>query len=391
MHVAPAATQPAADPAGAAAATTQPADPKAAAAERHKRVDPRWRQMIDSQRNNMRARWADAPIKQTFAPGALISLSLENGLLKAQTTDLATAAPIRVAIEGNKDVWMLARPRIAAAGAFAASGNYVTLTRFNFDAKDEEPWQARMLMTDRTTSFTSQSQYGITSLSQSNGAISLHVSEYTELGKPQNILCAAQASSLEQLRAEHADDFRMYAIPLLQQFCDTSFLQPGAADVYSVFVKIPADMKVTQEVQQLVPQLDADDPADREAASAKLRQLGPTGVLAALRLDESALTEEQKLRLRALISGSRRLPVADPAAQRHNLNFLIDCLEYDDIAVRQAAKAELANQTHQSINFDASATGNAAVSQIDALRKQLLTESPATQPALPATQPAPQV
>ena len=98
----------------------------------------------------------------------------------------------------------------------------------------------------------------------------------------------------------------MYVIPMLARFSDPSFLQPGPADVYSVFVEIPADQKITHEVEQLVPQLDADDPADREAASAKLRQFGAPAVLAALRMDESTLSEEQKLRLKAFIAGYRR-------------------------------------------------------------------------------------
>lgn len=378
-------TQPAAP-----AAATEPADPKAAADARRKQLDPRWKQINEAQFNSMRTHWADAPIAQTFKPGALVSLSLSNGMVKADTTDLATAVPVRVAVEGSKTVWMLARRRVAALGV-AAGGSYLNLTRFDFDAKDDAPWQSRLFINNQAVTLTSQNFYGSTNLTQMNGTVGLNVVEFTQFGQPQKNVCTAQAGSLTQLRAEHPEEFRLYVLPLLALFSDTSFLQPGPADVYSVFLEIPADQKVSADLEQLAPQLDADDPADRDTASAKLRQIGALAVLAALRMDESNLSEEQKLRLKSFVAGYRRLPVADPTSQRHNLGFLIDCLEYEDLAVRNAAKAELENQTHHPIEFDTSLSGPEAAASADILRKQLLTPPTPVELTAPATQPAPQV
>ena len=152
------------------------------------------------------------PMRRSPKPSslrALVNLMLNNGLLKAETTDLSTAIPVRVAIEGCDAVWMLGRPRPVvvggAIGANAAGGAYLNLTRYDFDAREEEPWMSRLFVNNRTMTFTAQNLYGTTSLMQTNGVINLHVSEYTQIGQPVNIVAAAQASSLMQLRAEHPE------------------------------------------------------------------------------------------------------------------------------------------------------------------------------------------
>ena len=182
----------------------------------------------------------------------------------------------------------------------------------------------------------------------------------------------------------------MYVLPVLARFSDLSFLVPGPTDVYSVFVEIPPDPTVVPLVAQILPQLDSDDPDVREAGSAKLRQLGVAGMLAALRWDQTALSEEQKARLDSFVEEFRRRGPGEPAARRRDIGFLIDSLEYSDPAVRAAAKAELERQAGHAISFDPALTGAEAAKAADVLRQQLLVP-PATQPAtIPATQPGPQ-
>jgi hypothetical protein len=274
------------------------------------------------------------------------------------------------------------------AGGFGrpAFTPYVNISRYDLDAKDNDFWNTRLMVSAKSVSLFAQSVYGNMSLSQTGGIVHVRVSEYTQWGQPQKMVFVAQASSLMQLRAEHPEPFRLYVLPLLAQFTDPSFLQPGAADVYSVFPEIPADQKIAEDLNQLIPQLDADDPIDREAASERLRQLGGPGVLAALRLDETILSEEQKLRVHSFVSGFRRRPSVDPAMERRDLAFLIDCLEFDDPSVRSAAKAELERQAGKPIDLDISLTGDAAAKAADAMRKQFL--APPPPPAIPTTLPA---
>jgi hypothetical protein len=377
------ATQPVAAPPPAQRPATRPA--VAAPAElRHKDFDPRWRQMRETLRNSYR-RWADAPIQETVKLEALVHFSLSNGLLQAQAGDCATPTQTRIAVQGSKAVWTVVRPR----GAGFAS--LTRIDRFDFGAKDEEVWNARVMIGEGFIIFSAQSTYGTTTLQQNATGINVRVAEYAQWGQPQNIVFTSQTRSMLQLRVEHPLEFRTHVLPVLSCFSDLSFLQPGPADVYSVFVEIPADQMIVQSIAQILPQLDADDPIDRDAASAKLRELGSAGVLAALRWDTTDLSEEQKLRLETFVAGFRRRPLADPAAQRRKMDFLIDCLEYDDQTVRAAARSELEKQAGHRIEFDPSLSGGDAARAADALRKELLTPPDNVLPALPATQPAPQV
>jgi len=384
-------------PANAVAPATQPANASPAAqAEPRKAFDERWRQVHVSQLNGIRTQWANAPVVQTFKPGTLVQLSLCNGVLKAHTTDLAAATAVRVAVEGTKSIWMLSRSQGmgAAGGGFPRPTftPYVNISRYDLDAKDADFWNSRLMVSERTVSFYAQTLYGNTSLSQSGGVTRVRVSEYTQWGQPQKSVFVAQASSLTRLRAENPEPFRLYVLPLLARFSDPSFLQPGPADVYGVFPEIAAEQKIAEDLTQLVPELDAIDPIDREAASEKLRQLGAPGVLAALRLDESELSEEQKLRVRSFISAYRRRPTIDPAIERRDLSFLIDCLEFDDPSVRAAAKAEIERVADKHIELDTSLTGDTAATAVDALRRRLLAPPQSAPPTtLPAGSPAPQV
>jgi hypothetical protein len=135
----------------------------------------------------------------------------------------------------------------------------------------------------------------------------------------------------------------------------------------------------------LLPQLEADDPADREAASGRLELLGNAGVLAAMRMDMSNLSAEQKARLLTFVSRHRHQPAATAAAQRRDPAFLIDCLESFDPAVRMVARAELEKVVGKSIKFDPTLPEEAVAAAADVVRKEILapTAVPQTQPAVP--------
>jgi hypothetical protein len=384
------ATQPAAPlPATRQAPATAPAGAKAPPAQRI--IDPRWRQINEATRTNSR-RWADAPIVQTLDLDALIRFTLDNDSIRAETTQLPTAAPIRIAVRESKSVWMLRRNQGAINADVRARGfgAFTQIDRFDFDARDDEFWSGHASVGENLLNLSAQSMYGITTIRQNATGVTIQAVEYGQWGQPQKKLCSAQSRSMLQFRVDHPEDFRMYVVPVLARFSDMSFLIPGPADVYSVFTEIRPDETIVQRVALILPQLDADDPDDREAGSAKLRQLGVPAVIAALRWDDAELSAEQKSRLESFVDAYRRRSGADPALRRRDLNFLIDSLEYNDPAVKAAARAELEKQTGQPIIFDTRLTGGEAAKAGDALRGQLLSPPPATQPAGPATQPGPQ-
>jgi hypothetical protein len=190
------------------------------------------------------------------------------------------------------------------------------------------------------------------------------------------------AKSISELRAKYPEKFRQYFIPLLSKISDMSWLRPGATDVYSVFTEIPADPQVTARLQTLLPELDSDAFHIRDAASAQLLEMGPAGVLAALRTNLADLSDEQRAQLGRLIAAHRRRAEVALADARVDTAFLADCLEHDDVAVRQAAKSALGKVLGESVSFDPALSGTELGMAADGVRKKIAQMHAATtQPA----------
>src|SRR5207248_945212 len=90
-----------------------------------------------------------------------------------------------------------------------------------------------------------------------------------------------------------------------------------------------------------------------------------------------------------MLAAHRRYGIADAAAAGRDPNFLADCLEYDDPAVRKAAAEHLERILHKPLAFDVKLTGKPLADAVDDIRRQIpplaALPPPATQPA---TQPA---
>jgi hypothetical protein len=165
-----------------------------------------------------------------------------------------------------------------------------------------------------------------------------------------------QAADLLTLWSEHPKELRQFLFPLLREMCGKNVLAPRAGDVYRAFAAIPADPQVAQKLAAILPALDADAPSERDAAAKQLNALGPPGVLAALRVDPSTLTPEQRARLDTLVQDHST--TADPAAlARHDPYFLVDCLGDSDVNVRSAALEALRSVTGKpTLAFDVAAS-----------------------------------
>ncbi|HZK80299.1 MAG TPA: hypothetical protein VFC46_04510, partial [Humisphaera sp.] len=340
----------------------------------------------------MKDRWANAAIVQTFKPQALVHLSESDGLLSADAVDVESMAATRVAVEGSNAIWTVSSPnRRMMWRQGLPMLTHINITRFDFDGGDTDYWQTRVMISGTNLNIIAQNLVGSATIFQTPTMLLVRVAESQEVGQAQKVLFETKASSLKQLRSENPAEFRAYVLPLLGKFTDATFMQPGAADVYGAFVEIPADEKIIRAIEQLAPALDSDAPNERDAASAKLSQLGKPGVLAALRFDDANLSLEQKIRLRGFVAGYRRCPWTPPAVAMRDISFLIDCLEYEDPAVRAAAKSALEKNAGHEIAFDVSLPPAEMAKAADAIRKRMLAPPPLP-PAetQPATKPAPQ-
>jgi hypothetical protein len=157
---------------------------------------------------------------------------------------------------------------------------------------------------------------------------------------------------------EHQREVRLYLLPLLRTFApNENLLRPRAGDVYRVFGDIPADTEMMKKVAALLPDLEADTPAAREAASKRIEALGSPAILALLRMDRGEWTPEQTARLSEIVQ--RASTLIDPTAWRRDIYFLTDCLDDPDPLVRHAALDAARAVAGREVEFDVDAAPEA--------------------------------
>ncbi|HYO11248.1 MAG TPA: hypothetical protein VER17_19950, partial [Tepidisphaeraceae bacterium] len=187
-------------------------------------------------------------------------------------------------------------------------------------------------------------------------------------------LAGAQSSDLVQLFNDHQPETRLYLVPLLAELGRGDLLRPRPGDVYRAFPSIPPDPKVSRQVRDLLPALDSTESTERDAAVAKVEALGAPALLAVARLDPSELTPEQSSRLGALLA--RHSTWTDPAAAARDPDFLVDCLEDDDPAVRAAALDALRPLARREVRFDPAAAPEQRARAAASIREALRTPAP---------------
>ena len=324
---------------------------------------------IKAQRDAQRQNIKNTPDGGTFKLEDLVRFSLSEGRLKSEWVGKIPAGQARrIKIEGSDATWLVNR--------FNAGPNaYFNLTRFDFDGPEDGFWMCQLSCQEGVNVTSIYAQGGETSevsrifFTQQPNAITINL-QGMENNRPRQILTAT-AQNLFQLRNDHPDEVCRHLIPVLRKITGQPLLRPGAGDVYRVFTAIPADSAVTRKIEAILPALTSIDPIERDKAMQSLRDLGPAAALAALRLDPDLLLPEQVNRLSALVAFHSRVLVDDPAQALKDPNFLIDCFEDDDLAVRVAAKDAFESLMNRKIDFDPSAPLAQRTAVADALRIRL--------------------
>jgi hypothetical protein len=192
------------------------------------------------------------------------------------------------------------------------------------------------------------------------------------------------ASNLLELRGKHPDEFRRFVAPALRRMLGKDPLAVRAADAYRAFAEVPADALALRQLHAILEKFESADASVREKASAHLAGLGAAGVLAALRIDREALTAEQRSRLdEFVVSHDDRRFAGEQTLS--DVAFLIDCLEFEDVRVRRAARDRLAAVLGRAVEVDPEAPPDARAAATDRLRDELgklAATRPATQPAV---------
>ena len=169
-----------------------------------------------------------------------------------------------------------------------------------------------------------------------------------------NARVALTDNSVGHMRSAHPAEVRTYLQPLLDRIAGRKLLRPGDADIFAAFTSLPADPHVAAEVDEIVEALDAPACPDRQAASARLEEMGRPAVLAACRLDRAQLSYEQRIRVENFLA--RHSLGLDPAAACTDYIFLCDCLEDEDREIRAAALEALRSAAGKPIPFDLDST-----------------------------------
>jgi hypothetical protein len=319
-----------------------------------------------SQREDQRRNVADAPDGGIARMSDLIRFSVVEGRLVSEWVGKSTNRQAkRMRIEGSDATWLI--NHIATT-----TGAFYSVTRFLFDGPEDDFWMTQFSTQEGLGNMTLIAQGGETcdlislAFTQAPTGITLMLNE-----RGMNRRRMLTVTDLDEFRRKHPDEACRYLLPLLRTMTGQPILRPGAGDVYRVFPDIPADPAVTHRIDEILPALASSDPTERDRATAALNALGRPGVLAAIRYDTELLLPEQRTRLQNVVAKQTVLGFEDPTKEAADVNFLVECLEDEDLAVRTRAKGMLEQVLGRKIEFDPAAAPEKRATVAAAIRVDL--------------------
>ena len=339
----------------------------------------------------------------TFPIGDLLHCWFEDGQLKARITpkDLpGNGTRVRAKIPGLVDPLAASAQWTLQSFAFGGPppnrvrtpGNSMLLTRYDFSQdKPGQLWQMEFRVEADEIMINASGIADIVSFHENPKEARL--TTITPRG-PTPVLTIA-APTLRELMRQHPLQVRQFLPMILLRMTGHDLLEPGPADVYSVFTDISADPATAKAVADLLGQMNSDSPDKRDTASAELGKLGTPGILAVLRLDRSKLSQEQKTRCDQFVAAGRMRDFDDPADALRDASFLLEAMNNADVRVREAARKAMEKLRGHPLDIDVSQQSDvpARLAALEKIRSDYQAmqapKSPATQPATrSAAQPA---
>jgi len=196
--------------------------------------------------------------------------------------------------------------------------------------------------------------------------LSMRITQQSAQGPPRGL--EAKAVDFRMLMIEHGDAVRAYVAPLLDELAGKRLLAPRAADVYRVFRDVPASVEGVAKLAELLKDLADRDPGVRRKAESKLIAGGDDVMLAAIRAPLEKLSAPQQSAIQRSVEAQQTLLDSQLDRAREDIMFLIDCLDFDDRAVREKAKAGIERYTDEKIDFDLDLEGASRTKTVEQIR-----------------------
>lgn len=192
------------------------------------------------------------------------------------------------------------------------------------------------------------------------------------------------ARDAETLVRKYPGAAARYLRPMLRELgMDGALFAGSAAEAYEVLaLDLPADADAKAKVEALLPKLDSDASAEREAGQKALAQLGQRAANVLMTYDRGKLTPQQFAEVDAFLAGFSPLSADEAQTARASADRLASYLSLDDAALRKLAYARLRTLSPNVPAFDPDAPADDRARQVAAIETFLVPNAPA-----PATQP----
>jgi hypothetical protein len=174
------------------------------------------------------------------------------------------------------------------------------------------------------------------------------------------------------LLRKHPREVDQYLRPMMRELRLDSLFAVDDLTAWQVFSdRWKPNAAVASEVARLLPELDREDYAAREAARRGLLKLGPDAAMVVYRMKRDGLSPEQRCQLDALLSDHAFLSRSEAQRLAGDIDFLLDCLYSANAQIRQIAAQHLGEKLNHPVTVDASADYPSRVRQVDALRAEI--------------------
>jgi hypothetical protein len=211
--------------------------------------------------------------------------------------------------------------------------------------------------------------------------IRLFIQKNNKLTNQDDVRSTLAAKDFVELRRKYPNETALYLEPIFRDLGQLNVLfavdERAAWQALATAYQAPADLK--QKVQQLVKQLDSDDPKQREQASHALEQIGQPAAMLLMNQDREPLSEEQSSRIDAFLAPYKPLSDDEAKAARKSPSFLIMALAADDEKLRSAALEQLKSVVSKPVTFDVNADRQTRLEALIRLRDELA--PPSTEPS----------